>query len=220
MTIQPMFPLGSVLFPHMPLPLRIFEERYLVMLSEILESEPSEFGVVLIERGQEVGGSDHRFGVGTIAQVSELEGAEGFVAVIAHGDRRFEVVDWLEDDPYPRAVIRELPDLEWAEDLLPLRGRAEHVVRRALALASEFTDQSWSAIVELDDDPVAAAWQLAAIAPLEQLDQVALLGVASLEELLETVIDLTTAAERAMQSSWSASGGSSDLDDELDALGG
>jgi Lon protease-like protein len=59
----PMFPLGTVLFPSMPLPLRVFEPRYLAMLSEILPDEPSEFAVVLIERGSEVGGGEHRFPV-------------------------------------------------------------------------------------------------------------------------------------------------------------
>lgn len=59
----PMCPLGSVLFPYLQLPLqlRVFEERYLVMLSRILVNEPAEFGVVLIERGQEVGGGEQRF---------------------------------------------------------------------------------------------------------------------------------------------------------------
>lgn len=52
----PMFPLGSVLFPHMPLPLRLFEPRYLKMLGDLLEQPDPEFGVVLIERGHEVGG--------------------------------------------------------------------------------------------------------------------------------------------------------------------
>ena len=58
MTLLPMFPLGSVLFPAMPLALRVFEERYLKLMGAILEDEPSEFGVVLIERGSEVGGGD------------------------------------------------------------------------------------------------------------------------------------------------------------------
>ena len=53
---MPMFPLGSVLFPYMPLRLRVFEERYLIMLAELLKNEDSRFGVVLIERGREVGG--------------------------------------------------------------------------------------------------------------------------------------------------------------------
>ena len=58
MAILPMFPLGTVLFPHMPLRLRVFEQRYLVMLSDLLQSQTAEFGVVLIDRGQEVGGGE------------------------------------------------------------------------------------------------------------------------------------------------------------------
>ena len=74
---MPMFPLGSVLFPSMPLALRVFEERYLKMMGAILDQEPSEFGVVLIERGSEVGGGEHRFDVGTTARVLQIEAPEG-----------------------------------------------------------------------------------------------------------------------------------------------
>jgi len=187
----PLFPLGSVLFPHMPVQLRVFEQRYMVMLSEILDVEPSEFGVVLIERGQEVGGGEQRFSVGTIARIAELEGAEGFVALVAEGANRFVVEEWLDDAPYPRARVRELPAFAWDEELEPLRERAEKLVRRALALASEFADQQWAADVSLSDDPLESAWQLAAISPLGPLDQVALLRVESLKELLDLVIELT-----------------------------
>lgn len=55
-----MFPLGSVLFPGMPLQLRVFEPRYVAMLSSLLSGTEREFGVVLIERGSEVGGGDVR----------------------------------------------------------------------------------------------------------------------------------------------------------------
>ena len=48
-----MFPLGTVLFPHTPLALRIFEQRYLMMLGRVLDDEEPSFGVVLIERGSE-----------------------------------------------------------------------------------------------------------------------------------------------------------------------
>lgn len=65
----PMFPLGSVLFPHMPLALRLFEERYLTMLAHLLEAEDPAFGVVLIERGRETGGGEHRFRTGTVAEI-------------------------------------------------------------------------------------------------------------------------------------------------------
>ncbi|TBN58580.1 peptidase S16 [Glaciihabitans arcticus] len=186
-----MFPLGSVLFPHMPVQLRVFEQRYMVMLAEILDVEPSEFGVVLIERGQEVGGGEQRFSAGTIARIAELEGAEGFVALVAEGANRFVVEEWLDDAPYPRARVRELPDLVWDEELEPLRERAEKLVRRALAVASEFADQQWAADVSLSGDPLESSWQLAAISPLGPLDQVALLRVESLKELLDLVIELT-----------------------------
>jgi Lon protease-like protein len=198
-----MFPLGSVLFPHMPVLLRVFEDRYLIMLSRILKHEPSEFGIVLIERGQEVGGGEHRFRIGTVAQIAQLETTDEAVGLAAQGGSRIEVVEWLDDDPYPRATIRELEDLIWDDGLEPLLDRAEQTVRRSLALASEFSDQAWSATVEISDDPVAAAWQLAAIAPLGQLDQVSLLRSTSVRELLDGIIESTTAVEEGLRLNWS-----------------
>jgi uncharacterized protein len=198
-TVQPMFPLGSVLFPAMPLPLRVFEPRYLEMLSAILPDEPSEFGVVLIERGQEVGGGERRFTIGTIAQITELDAAEEFIVLIAEGTHRFEVTEWLEDDPYPKARITLLPDLEWNEDLLPLTRRAEDAVRGILTLATELTGEGWPADVQLADDPISACWQLAAIAPLGPLDQVVLLASADLESLLTSLVEFVAGAEESFR---------------------
>ena len=194
----PMFPLGSVLFPSMPLALRVFEERYLAMLASVLQDEPSEFGVVLIERGQEVGGGEHRFDVGTIARIAQLESAEGFIALVAHGTRRFRVVEWLPDDPYPRALVTEIDELDWDDSLEPTRDRVEQTVRRSLAVGAEFGEVQYSATVELEDDPVDAAWQLAAIAPLNELDQLQLLRSTSLPGLFNDLEDLATTAAIAM----------------------
>lgn len=198
MTPLAMFPLGSVLFPHMPLMLRIFEERYVVMLSRVLQEEPSEFGVVLIERGQEVGGGEQRFSTGAVAVIKQLETAEGSIGLVAEGGRRVEIVEWLDEDPHPAASVRDLPELEWDESLEPLRDRAEQLVRRALARASEFSDQQWSADIELSDDPVAHSWQLAAIAPLGPLDQIALLRSTSMSSLLSGLIEYTTEVEQGL----------------------
>ncbi|SDT04697.1 hypothetical protein SAMN04488543_2921 [Friedmanniella luteola] len=186
-----MFPLGSVLFPHMPLRLRVFEERYLVMLSELVRAQDTRFGVVLIERGFEVGGGEHRFGVGTTADVAQIQAEDGMVGLGAQGGERFEVEDWLPDEPYPRAVVRVLPELVWDEALEPLRAETEQLVRRTLARASEFAEDVWPADVELADEPVPALWQLAAIAPLTALDQVRLLRAESAEALLQTLAELT-----------------------------
>jgi uncharacterized protein len=191
---MPMFPLSSVLFPYMPLRLRVFEERYLIMLAELLKTEDARFGVVLIERGQEVGGGEQRFGVGTIAEIKQLGAQEGFVGLVAQGGRRFEVTQWLEDAPHPRAEIRELPDLEWDARLSDLRDETEQLVRRTLTVASEFAENVWPADIELSFDPAAAAWQLAAIAPLNALDQIELLRATSFQKLLGRVAELTREA--------------------------
>ena len=68
----PMFPLGSVLVPTALLPLHVFEQRYRAMVADVLGGD-NEFGVVLIDRGHEVGGGDVRSDIGTIARVVEAQ---------------------------------------------------------------------------------------------------------------------------------------------------
>lgn len=197
-----MFPLGSVLFPSVPIPLRVFEPRYLTLVGRLLdEVEPGfEFGVVLIERGPEAGGGDQRASVGTMARlVSAAAGADDLI-IVGVGTRRFTVERWVEEDPYPRAELSMLPDLEWSEELAPLRAEAEAIVRRLIARVAE---PRADADVELSDDPVAAVWQLAAIAPLGEYDRYTLLRSTSMGSLLRQVIDLTLEAEEL----WSAEGG-------------
>ncbi|KAA9110884.1 LON peptidase substrate-binding domain-containing protein [Microbacterium rhizomatis] len=209
-----MFPLGSVLFPHMPLALRVFEERYLVMLARLLDTEDPRFGVVLIERGHETGGADQRFRIGTMAHITRLTPRDDHVSLVARGGSRIEVVEWLEDDPHPVALVRELPDFEWDAGLEPLRDEAERIVRRTIARSAEFAEMPWDADVELSDDPIESAWQLAAIAPLGPIDQLALLTSSNATELLTRIAQLTLEAEPAL----TAPGPDTAFDDALAAL--
>lgn len=193
----PMFPLGSVLFPHMPLALRVFEPRYLQLMIDLLDAEVREFGVVLIERGFEVGGGDHRFGFGTVARLVEVSGPDEsadspldqMVAAVAVGGARIEVERWLPDDPYPRAEVRRLDELAWSEKDRPRYEQTSKTVRRCLAEASEYADLHYPADIELSDDPTAASWQLAGILPAGPIDQVKLLRSASTAELLEATAE-------------------------------
>lgn len=187
----PMFPLGAVLFPAMPLSLRVFEPRYLQLLQDVLPDGTSEFGVVLIERGQEVGGGEKRFDIGTVCQIADLKIADGYLALTGEGTRRIEVVEWLAEDPYPRARVRELPELDWDEGLVDRREQTEALVRRTLVRASEFEDLAWSPSVQLSEDPVEALWQLAAIAPLGPLDQLGLLRCTTARQLLDAIFTAT-----------------------------
>jgi Lon protease-like protein len=190
-----MFPLGTVLFPHTPLALRIFEERYLVMLGRLLDDEDPQFGVVLIERGSEAGGGDQRFRFGTMARITNVMAGERDIHLIAVGGARFEVTAWGGEDPYPTATVRELPALVWDDALTPLRTEAERIVRRVLSRAAEYAEVQWDPNIELSDDPLESSWQLAAIAPLGQIDQFRLLRSTTVGGLLRELIDLTLAAE-------------------------
>ena len=106
----PMFPLGSVLLPGAPLGLSVFEPRYLVMIEQCLAGD-ARFGVVLIERGSEVGGGDVRCQTGTMASIVRAAPIEeGRWRVLAVGEERVRVVEWLPDDPFPRAEIEVLGD--------------------------------------------------------------------------------------------------------------
>jgi uncharacterized protein len=194
MAVMPMFPLGSVLFPYMPTALRIFEERYIVMLSELLGDEPAEFGIVLIERGSEVGGGEQRFPIGTVARITQVQTSEGFVGIVAQGHRRIEVLDWRPDDPYPVADVRDIPDFSVDDALRPLIDEVEKTVRATIAQASEFVEVPWPADIHLDDDPRASMWQLAAISPLGPLDQQKLLRSETAEQLLTATRELTLEA--------------------------
>lgn len=204
-----MFPLGSVLFPGMPLPLRVFEPRYVAMLASVLQNTDHEFGVVLIERGSEVGGGDVRFGVGTVARIVSVEQNDQLIVLLAVGGARFKVVRWLQADPFPRAQVRELPDLEYDESTPSDLDAAEALVRSTISRASEFVELRWPANIEVSPDLTERIWQVAGIAPLNSLDQYALLRSISASELLERLVRETQAADALFAAGWG-----SELDDD------
>lgn len=87
----PLFPLNTVLFPGGPLPLRIFEPRYLDMLSRCMKDN-APFGVLLIREGGEVGPAT-TCEVGTLATVTDwYQGSDGILGVTAIGTERFRLL--------------------------------------------------------------------------------------------------------------------------------
>ena len=187
----PMFPLGSVLLPGMALPLRIFEPRYRQMMSEVLATDPPRFGVVLIERGSEVGGGDVRTDVGCVAVVKAAEEVpDGTLALLAVGDERIRVREWLPDEPYPRARVEpwgESADADAAASRLEALGdEVLAVTRLALRLLGEEPPPP----LRLADDPVRRCFELATLAPLGALDRQRVLCAAGLGERVELLADL------------------------------
>ena len=174
----PLFPLGSVLFPNTVLPLRVFEPRYQRLVDDCVAGD-GRFGVVLIERGSEVGGGDTRFEIGTIAHIAGIADLEeGHRLVLAVGTTRFEIDRWLPDNPYPRAVINELNDPIPPPDDLPIAA-TEMKLRRTLALMSEAGYDVGDTGFEVSEETGVAVDQLCALAPLSPLDAQGLLGTES-----------------------------------------
>lgn len=89
----PIFPVHSVLFPGGPLVLRIFEPRYLDMISRCLKEE-SGFGVCLIKEGSEVGDAAQVYPVGTLGQITYWhKRPDGLLGVTLRGEQRFHIVE-------------------------------------------------------------------------------------------------------------------------------
>lgn len=157
----PLFPLNTVLFPGGPLELRIFEARYLDMVSACLKRDQG-FGVCLIAAGSETGAA-RTYTVGTLARIRDWEqGADGLLHILALGGTRFRVTRIrVQHDGLSLGEVEWLPDppaVPLPESLRPLAGR----VRAALAQMPA----RYAAVTAAYDD---AAWignRLAEILPL------------------------------------------------------
>ncbi len=186
-----MFPLGNVLFPHGLLPLHVFEDRYRALVEQCVRDDVP-FGVVLIERGSEVGGGDVRFDVGTLARIVQAgRFDDGRFALMTVGTTRCRVREWLPDDPFPLAYVDELDDAA-APDAAPLIPEATALLRRVFELHARLGAGVPAEDVELDADPVRASFQAASLAPIGPLDAQGLLELDDAGARLERLVALLT----------------------------
>lgn len=178
--VSPMFPLGTVLLPSALVPLRLFEPRYLRLYDDV--GEGGEFGITLIERGHEVGGDDDRFGVGCRARIVASAAVEdGSILVFVAGTQRLRVTEWLRSDPYPRARTEPIDDGPETARTAALVEECVGAWRTTRALLSEagidVGDEP-----ELSPDPGLVMYQIAHLAPLQELDKQRLLECVDLDE--------------------------------------
>jgi len=147
----PLFPLNTVLFPGGPLPLRIFETRYLDMVRRCLR-ERCPFGVVLIQAGSEVGASGETGEVGTMARIVDFNALpDGLLGITCVGERKFRLAKrWQQPDGL------NLGDIEYIalEERVDLPGEFQHLgelLRKVLpelgdlysGIPKHFSDASW-----------------------------------------------------------------------------
>jgi Lon protease-like protein len=177
-----MFPLGLVAFPGSVIPLRLFEPRYLALYDDLVEGS-GEFGIVLIERGvAEAGGGDH-FATGTLVKMAgSARLDDGTVMIVAVGVDRFKVDRWLDDDPYPLAVVDLLAPATVSDGATEIVDDCRTLLVRVLALASELGADVGATEVEVSSDPTAAVYEISRIAPIQELDQQRILEQASIDD--------------------------------------
>ena len=196
----PIFPLGTVLFPYVGLPLRIFEPRYRDLTRDCLNGD-RRFGIVLIERGSEVGGGDDRFEVGTVARIVGAEVAEdGQALLMTVGEERFRIRRWLDGTLYPRAEVEYFADAtsltERNESIPATVNRLTKRMRRALAMQAELNIPGPPSTVEFSSDVEQCLWQLCAVVPGQRHDDLALLSTPTVERrlaLIEQLLDSSDA---------------------------
>ncbi|MEX2292509.1 MAG: LON peptidase substrate-binding domain-containing protein [Acidimicrobiales bacterium] len=194
-----MFPLGTVLLPSFPLELQVFEPRYQALVRHCLAGE-REFGVVLIERGSEVGGDDVRTEVGTVAHITHaVERPGGRWTIGAVGVRRLRVLSWLADDPYPRAEVEDWPDAPLGQGSEATLERTIARLRQTLALAAEAGDAVAPATIALSEDVGLASHQAVGLAPVGPFDRHRLLGAPSPDARLEGLDALLVEAIEVLQ---------------------
>jgi len=146
----PLFPLNTVLFPGGPLPLRIFEARYLSMISYCMRHD-SPFGVLLIRDGSEDGpATTHN--IGTLARITDwYQGSDGLLGITAIGEQRFRLISSTrQDDGLNIGEIEILdnePNLplpeEYQEMAAILAGVLDDLGRLYESLDRHFDDASW-----------------------------------------------------------------------------
>ena len=187
----PLFPLGTVLFPGMPLPLQIFEERYRRLLRDQAEAE-LVFGVVCTASGREVGDEPAMYRVGTAASlVNHRVRRDGRADIIVLGVRRFRV---LEED-WSRGYC--VGQIDWLDEQVGTEATATQARERVALLFGHYvrgvvqlTDQQFDGVA-LSDDLVEASYDLASRLPLHTWERQSLLECDSASErfsMLEPIV--------------------------------
>ncbi|MDG3016755.1 LON peptidase substrate-binding domain-containing protein [Speluncibacter jeojiensis] len=195
----PMFPLERTALPDEGLTLNVFEPRFHALVQDCLDawSERPRFGVVLIERGSEVGGGEVRTDIGTIVEIcSTRKHSCGRLTLDAVVCERIRVRSWLDDDPYPRALVEGWPDQPTGgvspEDLMTLEFKLRLLDDRMDELAFKRSTSApiMPTTVDLWGEPGAKLLQLARELPMGDSDRQRVLSAPGAAERVRVLCEI------------------------------
>ncbi len=187
----PLFPMNTVLFPGGMLPLKIFEARYLDMVSECLRSG-QQFGVCLISSGKEVGGSAKCYEIGTLAKIVDWDRRDdGLLEIVVEGRQRFRLLEQRERANHLAEGDVQLIDDDDCEEL-PVQYQLLSDLLRQIA---EKFELSYQLDHEKFEDAVWVGYRLSEVLPLESEERQALLEINNpvnrLQHIQDAIEDVT-----------------------------
>lgn len=182
----PLFPLRTVLFPGMTMALKIFEERYKMMIGECLEQDRA-FGVVLIRRGVEVSGEAVPYAIGTLARIVDHETVDdGGFRLLTRGGRRFQIISMRPRAGFMTGRVELLDEEELDRNVIA--ERLASVSGRFARFLTEFASLTGAKLgeLELPVDPTSCSYYIAMNMPLDAWEKQRLLEATSTDvRLLE-----------------------------------
>jgi hypothetical protein len=216
----PYFPLHQVLFPHLPLPLHVFEERYRALATDVTADDSpygGRFVVSMITRGQEVGGDAATQEIGTVCEVHSAERfADGRWLLLVVGVARARLGRVDRSGPYPVVEVELLdePAGDGAGELVPA---AQAALDAYLATVKRFVARTASGEnearesrdvtatldevlkpIHLPDDPAAASYAVAGVLQIELSRKQHLLEIADAATRLRAELELLRSESRLL----------------------
>jgi ATP-dependent Lon protease len=178
----PLFPLSElVLFPNVSLPLHIFEFRYRIMMSTILQSD-GRFGVLMVdpEEGKVAG-------IGCCAEVVYHERTpDDRVYIKTIGQQRFRVLDYVREKPYYVGLVEWIEDRATDRELQTLTADVDQLLRDVVQLSAKLTGEEIELPDDIPDSPIELSYWVAGN----------LKGVAREQQLLLEMQDTAARLER------------------------
>ena len=196
--VLPLFPLNVVLFPGMPLPLHIFEERYKQMIGECLEHD-IPFGIVLIKEGAEVGDPAEPYSVGTTARIAQVERLDGGrMNLMTEGKRRFRIMEVTQQVPYLKGRVEYISE-EQGHPSSETLGEAGDLFSSYLQSVAGLRGR-WMSRARVPGDALALSYTISHFLELSPHTRQQLLEADSVQQRLEEVMPLLrTRADKARQ---------------------
>lgn len=195
--VLPLFPLGSVLYPGLLLPLHIFEERYRVLVRELVElpeGAPRRFGVVCIRSGRETGVSavNALYEVGCTAELTQVAPLpDGRFDVVTIGGQRFRLRELEHSTPYLSGAVEFLAEEDGSGDqrTAPLISAVVNAFTRYLGMLAATRGAS-ADVPGLPTDALTLSYLVAATMVLDLADKQHLLAVETVTDRLALELHL------------------------------